>query len=51
MTKTARGITIDDTIWERVKAQAIKEHRPVSNLVEFVLIKYLEDLEKKKPGE
>lgn len=52
MTKTARGITIDDTVWEKVKQQAIKEHRNVSNLIEFVLIKYLEEIDRtKKPGE
>jgi hypothetical protein len=48
MGKTARGITIDDGVWAKIKDLAIKENRPISNLVETILIKYLN--EKENPG-
>lgn len=52
MTKTARGITIDDEIWEAAKNQAEKENRTLSNFIETILKKYLEELkETEKPGE
>ncbi len=43
MTKTARGITIDDDLWEKIKKLAKKENRPISNFIETVLIKHIED--------
>jgi predicted CopG family antitoxin len=49
MTKTARGITIDDDLWESAKIQAEKENRTLSNFIETILRKYLEE-QKEKPG-
>ena len=40
MTKAAKTITVDETVWEKVKAQAKKENRPISNFIETVLIQY-----------
>lgn len=48
MTKTARGITIDDEIWERIKEQAKKENRPISNFIETIIIKHFEEIEQQK---
>jgi predicted CopG family antitoxin len=48
MTKTARGITIDDEVWNQIKTEAKKENRPISNYVETVLIKHLKEIEKQK---
>ena len=47
MAKTARGITIDDDIWEKIKELATEENRPISNFIETVLIKHLKEQEKK----
>jgi len=51
MTKTARGITIDDEIWDAAKLQAEKENRTLSNFIETILKTYLEEKKKEKPGE
>lgn len=52
MTKTARGITIDDEIWEAAKVQAEKENRTLSNFLETILRLYLDEKkEKEKPAE
>lgn len=52
MTKTARGITIDDEIWEGAKIQAAKENRTLSNFLETILRLYLEKKqEAENPGE
>jgi len=52
MTKTARGITIDDEIWEAAKLQAAKENRTLSNFLETILKLYLEEKkETENPGE
>ena len=51
MTKTARGITIDDHVWERVKKLAQIENRPISNFVETILRKYFEEIDKTKNPE
>ncbi len=52
MTKTARGITIDDDLWESAKKQAATENRTLSNFIETILRKYLEEQkETEKPGE
>lgn len=50
MGKTARGITIEDSVWKKIKEAAIKENRPISNLIETILIKYLKEIEKENPG-
>lgn len=51
MTKTARGITINDEIWEAAKKQAEKENRTLSNFIETILKNYLEEQkETGKPG-
>jgi len=49
MTKKARGITINDELWERAKVQAEKENRTLSNFVETIIKLYLEEKEKEKP--
>lgn len=51
MTKTARGITIDDEIWDAAKVQAEKENRTLSNFIETILKNYLEEKKKEKPAE
>lgn len=54
MTKTIKAITVDDEIWNSAKAQAKKENRGMSNFIETVLIKYLEEVKEQiteNPGE
>ncbi|GET20471.1 hypothetical protein [Prolixibacter denitrificans] len=52
MTKSAKTITVDEVIWDKVKEQAKKENRPISNFVETVLIRYFDEIEKsKEPGQ
>lgn len=52
MGKTPFSLKLDEAIMEAVKEQAKKEHRPVNNFIEVVLIKYLEEQkQKEKPGE
>jgi hypothetical protein len=37
---------------DEVKEQAKKEHRPINNFIEVVLIRYLEEIKKKEnPGD
>jgi predicted CopG family antitoxin len=48
MTKTAKTITVDDKIWEKVKQHAKDENRPLSNFIETILIKYFKEKEEKK---
>ena len=45
MTRTARGITIDDTLWNKIKELAKKENRPMSNYIETVLLKHVQEKE------
>jgi len=42
MTKTVKAITVTDEVWGRIKKQAKKENRNISNFIETVLMKYLE---------
>ena len=55
MGKTPFSLKLEADLAEAVKEQAKKEHRPVNNFIEVVLIKYLEDVknqqETKNPGE
>ena len=52
MVKEATSLKIEKEVLERIKIQAKKENRPISNFIETVLIKYLEEQEEKeKPGE
>jgi len=54
MGKTPFSLKLDSDIMEAVKDQAKKEHRPVNNFIEAVLMKYLEEQkteEKEKPAE
>jgi hypothetical protein len=52
MGKTPFSLKLDSDIMEAVKEQAKKEHRPVNNFIEAVLMKYLdEQKEKEKPAE
>ena len=52
MVKEATSLKIDKEVLEKVKIQAKKENRPMSNFIETVLIKYLEEQEnKEKPAE
>ena len=55
MGKTPFSLKLDDDLAIAVKEQAKKEHRPVNNFIEVVLLKYLEELkiqeQTKNPGE
>lgn len=55
MSKTPFSLKLEADLMESVKRQALKEHRPVNNFIEVVLIKYLEDVknqeEKENPAE
>lgn len=52
MGKTPFSLKLDNDLMEKVREQAAKEHRPVNNFIEVVLIKYLEEQkETEKPGE
>jgi len=48
MTKDVTTIRIDTKIMDRVKEEAKKENRPISNFIETVLIKYLEEQKEKE---
>lgn len=54
MGKTPFSLKLDDDLAIAVRDQAKKEHRPMNNFIEVVLLKYLEEIksqEKEKPGE
>ena len=52
MGKTPFSLKLDSDLMEIVKVQAKKEHRPVNNFIEAVLIKYLDEVKvKENPGE
>ena len=54
MGKTPFSLKLDDDLAVAVREQAKKEHRPVNNFIEVVLLKYLEEIksqEIKNPGE
>jgi LDH2 family malate/lactate/ureidoglycolate dehydrogenase len=46
MTKTARGITIDNELWGKIQEQSKKENRPISNFIETILRQFFEELDK-----
>lgn len=48
MTKSPFSLRLEPDLFERVKEQAKREHRPVNNLIELALIKYLEENEPKQ---
>ena len=39
-------LRLDDDIFERIGALATAEHRSMTNYIEFVLLKHLEELDK-----
>ena len=43
MTRKAKTITVENDVWLKVKAQAKKENRALSNFIETILMKYFED--------
>jgi len=48
MTKDVTTIRIDSNVMNRIKEVAKKENRPISNFIETVLIKYLEEIKEAK---
>lgn len=52
MVKEATSLKIDKEVLDRVRIRAKKENRPMSNFIETVLIKYLNEVEAtENPGE
>jgi hypothetical protein len=47
MTKQPFSLKLPPEIMEKVRAQALKEHRPVNNLIEVALLEYLERVKEK----
>lgn len=45
--KQAIGVSINKETLDRVKKQAAKELRPLSNFVEVAIVKYLDSVEEK----
>lgn len=41
--KKAIGVTIEESIYNRIKEEAEKQGRNLSNMVEYILRKYLEE--------
>jgi hypothetical protein len=51
MVKEATSLKIEKEVLDKVRIQAKKENRPISNFIETVLIKYLKEVkEKENPG-
>lgn len=48
MTKAPFSLRLEPDLFTRIKDQAKREHRPVNNLIELALIRYLEENEPKK---
>lgn len=48
MVKEATSLKLEKDLMEKVKAEAKKENRPISNYIETVLIKHFEEIEEKK---
>lgn len=44
MSKTKFTTTIEDTLLENIKIQAIKEHKSVAQILEELISKYLESI-------
>jgi len=51
MVKVATSIKIEEDVLEKIKKEAKGENRPISNFIETVLIKYLEEKQKENPTE
>jgi hypothetical protein len=55
MGKTPFSLKLDEDLAVLVREQAKKEHRPMNNFIEVVLLKYLEEIKIqeaiKNPGE
>lgn len=55
MVKESTSLKLEKTVLERVKIEAKKENRPMSNYIETVLIQHFESIDKKQstknPGE
>lgn len=52
MVKEATSLKLEKEVMDRVKIEAKKENRPLSNFIETVLIRYFEEIDKKEnPGE
>ncbi len=52
MGKTPFSLKLDSDLMDAVKEEAKKEHRPVNNFIEVVLLEYLKKKkETKNPGE
>ena len=39
-------LRLSDEVFDKIGALAIREHRSITNYIEFVLLKHLEDVEK-----
>lgn len=51
MVKEATSLKLEKEVLEKVKVEAKKDNRPISNYIETVLIKHFEEIEsKEKPG-
>ena len=48
MAKTPVNIRLDDDLLKRVKKLAKADHRTFTNMVEMMLLKYIDDKEKSK---
>ncbi len=41
-------LRLDDEIFDKIEQLAKDEHRSMTNLIEFILLKYLDDMEQNK---
>lgn len=41
-------LRLDDDIFDKIERLAKDEHRSMTNLIEYILLKYLEDMEQNK---
>lgn len=48
MVKEATSLKLEKPIMDRVREEAKKENRPISNYIETLLMKHFEELDKKK---
>ena len=49
-TKTPRYIRLDDEVWTKVKKYAKQENRPLSNMLEQIVVEWIEGKEKEDRG-
>jgi hypothetical protein len=47
MTKSPFSLKLEEILMDRVRKQAQKEHRPVNNFIENVLLEYLNEQDRK----